>query len=262
MIESAGWFSRIGTRAANQDSCAYWWVGDTFFAAVADGLGGMPGGGEASRQVVGFLRRCASGSEVTAGRLAALVLEAHADLRRLQQRQPQYASMATTLTALAVRGDALVAAHCGDTRLFRARRGDVEQLTEDHSEAQRLFNHGLLTADEFAHYPRKNILLSALGVPDDPTVQSLASPVEPGDWLVIASDGAYNQLEPADLRETARAARDPARFASVCRRLIETRDPRDNYTLVVARVAAERRIRRVLRRAFRHRDGGNVAAPA
>lgn len=260
VIGPAAWFSEIGARSSNEDTCAYWWTGGAFFAAVADGLGGMEGGGHASRHVVGFLKAHARGAGSTASRLAALAVDAHADLQRLQQQYPEHRSMATTLTTLAVAGDTLIAAHCGDTRLFIAGRDGVRQLTEDHSEAQQLFNQGLLTAREFANYPRKNILLSAIGVPGEARVQQVEAGVRAGDWLVLASDGAYNKLEPADLLDAGRAARSPAGFAAACRRLIEARGPEDNYTMVVARVAPGRRLLGSVSRVLqRFRAGGNLA---
>lgn len=260
MIASAGWFSEIGTRESNEDSCAFWWNGGVFFAAVADGLGGMDGGGDASRHVVAFLKAHARGSGVSAGRLADLVLDAHRDLQRLQQRHPEHRSMATTLTAFAATQDALVAAHCGDTRLFLVGRDAVTQLTEDHSEAQQMFNRGLITASEFASYPRKHILLSALGIPGEPDIQRVEAGLGAGRWLIVASDGAYNKLEPADLIEAGRASRTPAQLAAACRRMIEARGPQDNYTMVVAQVAAPGRFPASLWRRLRHaRAGGNVA---
>lgn len=259
VIGSAAWFSEIGTRSANEDTCAFWWTGGAFFAAVADGLGGMEGGGQASRHVVAYLKARARGAGLTVGGLSALAVDAHEDLRRLQQRYREHASMATTLTALAVRDDTLVAAHSGDTRLFLARRDALTQLTEDHSEAQQLFNRGLLTASEFANYPRKNILLSALGIPGKPTVQRVEASVSPGDWLILASDGAYNKLQPADLLDAGRASRTPAGFASACRRLIEARGPEDNYTMVVARVVASTRLlARAVQVLQRFRGNGNL----
>lgn len=259
MIAGAGWFSEIGTRESNEDTCAFWWTGDTFLGVVADGLGGMEGGGEASQHTVGYLKAHARAAGMTTARLAALAVEAHADLQRLQQRCPEHRSMATTLTALAVKRGTLMVAHCGDTRLFMVRRDAVTQLTEDHSEAQQLLNEGRLTAAEFASYPRRNILLSALGVPGEPRVQQVETGVNAGDWLILASDGAYNKLDAVDMLEAAAAASTPVRFADRCRRLIEARGPQDNYTMVVARVAGGERLAGRIAQVLRpFRGGGNA----
>ena len=235
MIGHAAAFSKIGARQANEDSYAFWWAGDTFFAAVADGLGGMGGGGHASSFVVDYMKTHAVRPDVGAAELAELVRESHRGLHVLQQRSVEDRSMATTLVVMAVRGDELVAAHCGDSRLYVVAPGSVEQLTEDHSEAQRLFNEGRLTVVGLSTYPRKYILESALGIPGKPTVQEISRGVGSGDWLVLATDGAYGLLEPCDLADVARRSRKPGQFSAACLGLIEARGPRDNYTMVVAR---------------------------
>ncbi|HKT41278.1 MAG TPA: PP2C family serine/threonine-protein phosphatase [Rhodanobacteraceae bacterium] len=235
MIGDAAAFSKIGARQANEDSYAFWWAGDTFFAAVADGLGGMGGGGHASSFVVDYMKTHAVRPDVGAAELAELVRESHRGLHVLQQRSVEDRSMATTLVVMAVRGDELVAAHCGDSRLYVVAPGSVEQLTEDHSEAQRLFNEGRLTVVGLSTYPRKYILESALGIPGKPTVQEISRGVGSGDWLVLATDGAYGLLEPCDLADVARRSRKPGQFSAACLGLIEARGPRDNYTMVVAR---------------------------
>ncbi len=238
MLASAAAFSEIGPRSSNQDSWATWSAGDAFFATVADGLGGMPGGGQASRYVIDYFKQHAVAAGMTAARLAALALECHAGLRRLQGEFPEHAAMATTLTIMGLRGRELIAAHCGDTRLYIMRDSTLTQLSEDHSEAQRLFNAGLLSREEFSHYPRKHILDSALGIPGKPVIQQIEFEVESGDWLLIASDGAYNKLVPDELIAAGKISRYPGDFAGACRRLVEAKGPSDNYSMVVVRVDA------------------------
>lgn len=258
MIGSPAWFSEVGTRGSNEDSCAFWWADDTLFAAIADGLGGMGGGGCASSYAVGCLKARATCAAIGTGQLAELIRETHRGLRQLQQHQPENRSMATTLTVVALRGRELAAAHCGDTRLYVAGRGGVRQLSEDHSEAQRLLDEGLLSPGEFARYPRKHILESALGIPGVPVVQEIGCRVNTGDWLALASDGAYSRLDAGDLGDVARASRTPRQFSQACRRLIEARQPRDNYTMVVLRAMGDR-VPPVLRHALRWRAAGGNA---
>lgn len=257
MHRAAG-FSEIGTRRENEDSYAYWWAGDTLYAAVADGLGGMGGGGHASRFVVGYMGTHAVQAGVDAIGLAHLALGAHHGVRALQQQRLEDRHMASTLTVFGISGNEVVAAHCGDSRLYRVGASAVTQLSQDHSEAQRLFNEGRLTRRELASYPRRNILESAIGIPAEPVIQQIRCPVEAGDWLVLATDGAYARLTTADLADIGKRCRKPKPFAESCRDLIESRGPGDNYTMVVARVA-DRRARTALDRLLpRPKAGGNV----
>jgi protein phosphatase len=261
VIGDAAAFSRIGARQANEDSYAFWWAGDTFFAAVADGLGGMGGGAHASSYVVDYMKTHAVRPDIGAAELVALVRESHRGLHALQQRSVEDRSMATTLVVMALRGDELMAAHCGDSRLYVVTRERVEQLTEDHSEAQRLFNEGRLTVVGLSSYPRKYILESALGIPGEPVIQEIHREVSAGDWLVLATDGAYGVLEPYDLADLARGSRKPRQFSEACLGLIEGRGPRDNYTMIVARAGDAGLLHGLKRALHRPMARGNVENP-
>jgi protein phosphatase len=262
VIGDAAAFSKTGPRLTNEDSYAFWWAGDTFFAAVADGLGGMGGGGHASSYVVDCMRTRAVRPDISAAELVELVRESHHDLHALQRRSIEDRSMATTLVVMGVRAGELVAAHCGDSRLYMVGRGGVEQLTEDHSEAQRLFNEGRLTRTELSSYPRKHILESAVGIPGEPVVQEIRREVSAGDWLVLATDGAYGILEPSDLAEAARGARSPRQFSDACLGRIESRGPRDNYTMIVARAGGNPLVHLLKRALHLPKVGGNASQSA
>lgn len=262
VIGDAAAFSKTGPRRTNEDSYALWWAGDTFFAAVADGLGGMGGGGHASSYVVDCMRTRAVRPDIGTAELAELVRESHRDLQVLQRRSIEDRSMATTLVVMGVRAGELVAAHCGDSRLYMVGRGGVEQLTEDQSEAQRLFNEGRLSRDELANYPRKHILESAVGIPGEPVVQEIHRDVKAGDWLVLATDGAYGMLESSDLADAASDARSPRQFSDACLGCIESRGPRDNYTMIVARAGGNRLLHLLKRTLRRPGMGGNALQSA
>src|SRR5690348_11358741 len=102
VIGDAAAFSKIGARQANEDSCAFWWAGDTVFAAVADGLGGMGGGDHASGYVVQFMETHAVRPDLSAAELVGLVRESHHGLQALQKQSLGDRSMATTLTVMGV----------------------------------------------------------------------------------------------------------------------------------------------------------------
>jgi protein phosphatase len=169
--------------------------------------------------------------------LAALVLQGHRELQQLQVQHPAHRSMATTLTVAIIKGGELVAAHCGDTRLYVARGNGIKRLSEDHSEGVRLYKEGLLSRKELFNYPRKHILESALGVAGDPTIQEIDFDLNADDWIIIASDGAYTKLTTVEMRDIGRAARKPQEFVDACREIVRVREPADNYTLVAVRIS-------------------------
>lgn len=258
MIGAVAAFSETGPRHGNEDGYAFWWAGDTCFAVVADGLGGMGGGAHASSHVVDFVRARARHAGISATSLAAVVQASHGSLQVLQRCRAEDRWMATTLTVIGLRGERLVAAHCGDTRLYRVGDAGVTQLSEDHTEAQRLFKEGRLAQDQIADYPRRHILESAVGIEGRPVIQEISGSVSAGDWLVLASDGAHGLLEPSDLAEVAAESNTPRQFSAACRAIIEARGPRDNYTMLVMRVGGNN-LHDMLRRALPwSRSGGNV----
>jgi protein phosphatase len=218
----------------------------------------MGGGGHASSFVVEYMKTHAVRPDIGSAELVELVRESHRGLHALQQRSVEDRSMATTLVVTAVRGDELAAAHCGDSRLYVVARERVEQLTEDHSEAQRLFNEGRLTVVGLSSYPRKYILESALGIPGEPVIQEIHCELGAGDWLVLATDGAYGLLEPSDFADVAGKSRKPRQFSNACLGLIEARGPRDNYTMIAARVGGNRLLDGLKRALRRPMAGGSL----
>lgn len=236
MIYDVASFSEIGPRPSNEDAFGYWSVGNTLYAAVADGLGGMGGGGVASNYVIDFMRSNLTEEDISALQLSSFVYEAHISLVGQQSAHPNLRSMATTLTIIALKNNQLLAAHCGDTRLYLARGNGIKKLSEDHSEGQRLYKEGLLTKRELIEYPRKNILDSALGVSTRPIVQQIECQMLPGDWVVITSDGAHDKLTTEEMRNIGKSTDRADKFADEARYLIERRFPRDNYTFVVVKI--------------------------
>jgi protein phosphatase len=200
--------------------------------------------------------------DIGSAELVDLVRESHRGLQALQKQSIEDRSMATTLTVMGLHGDELVAAHCGDSRLYVVGRDGAEQLTEDHSEAQRLFNEGRLSVVGLSSYPRKYILESAIGIPGQPVVQEIRRGVNAGDWLVLATDGAYGVLEPYDLADIAKGSRRPRQFSTACLGLIETRRPRDNYTMIVARAGGNRLVHSLKRALRRPGARGNSSQSA
>lgn len=233
IIDVAG-FTEAGPRPHNEDCYAFWWVGDAFFAAVADGLGGMGGGARASDYVISLARRVVSEATSSAIDLVEIAKSAHEGLVDLQKEKAELRSMATTLTLVGVRSNRLFASHCGDTRLYLARGNGIRRLSEDHSEGARLFREGLISKHELSNYPRKHILDSALGVRGAPTIQAIEFNLMPSDWLILSSDGAYLRMASSEIRDLCKAGHGASAFVQTARSLIDERGAADNYTMIAA----------------------------
>ena len=116
-----------------------------------------------------------------------------------------------------MRHDTLHVAHVGDSRAYLCREGQISQLTRDHSMVQELVEAGRLTSEEAENYPHKNLITKALGV--EPGVQADYSsmPAQPGDVILMCSDGLSGVVPDSQL--LAIIQHNP--FFTVPRRLVE-----------------------------------------
>lgn len=188
----AGWLSRDGDTTL-QD-------GDALVAAVADGVGGGPGGEEASRTALALLPReleqaldGGRAAGVLSGRLTSAVLRLHTRLAERGVQEPDLAGMATTLSLWVGVGDRAFVVQVGDSRCYRLRDGALEQLSMDQTMAQDLVNQGFIPSVKQAPAGWDNILTSALGgAGAEPVVN--ATDRRPGDVVLVCSDGVMKHF--------------------------------------------------------------------
>jgi serine/threonine protein phosphatase PrpC len=182
--------SDIGrVRSSNQDSG---YAGYNLFF-VADGMGGHAGGDIASALVA---QRVALADEIyespaKAGEvLKETIWQANALLRQSCQEHPELSGMGTTFSGMAIVGDKATIAHIGDSRIYRARGGEVKQITADHTFVQRLVETGRITAEEALVHPRRSVLMRVLGDMEEfPEIDIETYDVLPGDRWMLCSDG-------------------------------------------------------------------------
>jgi len=224
-------------RSGNEDS---YFCGQTVFA-VADGLGGHQGGEVASATAVEPLARLDGRSFKDAGEaaeaLAAAIREANEAILDRAAGDPALYGMCTTVTAAVAGGGYLQLAHVGDSRAYLLRGGTLEQLTTDHTVVGELVRRGRLTPQQAAVHPERSILTRAVGL--DPRVPvDLPDPLEvqPGDQLLLCSDGLTEAVADGRIAELLSAAPDGQ---VACRSLIDAANDAggpDNITVVLVRV--------------------------
>jgi protein phosphatase len=182
--------SDIGrVRSSNQDSG---YAGYNLFF-VADGMGGHAGGDIASALVA---QRVAQADAVyesaeNAGEiLKDTIWKANHVLRDACQEHPELSGMGTTFSGMVIVGDKATIAHIGDSRIYRARNGEVKQITNDHTFVQRLVETGRITAEEALVHPRRSVLMRVLGDMEEfPEIDIETYDVLPGDRWMMCSDG-------------------------------------------------------------------------
>jgi protein phosphatase len=140
-----------------------------------------------------------------------------------------------TTTVMALHHDRkCYVAGVGDSRAYVIRGDTVEQLTVDHSVAQALVLSGALTPEEARHSPYQHVLHKFLGCTNMVEgAEVIPFSPQPGDKLLLGSDGLTNHLSDDDMRDGARRFKDPQEWADVLVMLALSRGSRDNVTCVV-----------------------------
>ena len=202
--------------------------------AVADGVGGGPGGEVAARIAIEALSRGAS----TADELERRAQDAAADVHAVSRATPELYGMATTLTAALLTPRGLAVVHAGDSRLYRLRGGRLEQLTEDHALVDHLVRAGIISADRAASHPLRNMLTRALGRDPDVDYQRLLVEVEPGDLFLVCSDGLSKMVEDDEIAAILGAHPSLETASLELVRAANAAGGRDNVTVVLGTVPA------------------------
>jgi protein phosphatase len=236
VVYHVGCRSAQGLRPNNEDS----FVADAkhHVFLVADGMGGQERGEQASGLAAEIIPR------VVHDRLAAqddashavrqALAEANAAIVQAGRSQPVGRRMGTTAVVAVEKNGQIFVAGLGDSRAYLIRGGEVDQLTVDHSVAQALVASGALTPEEARQSPWQHVLHKFLGcaeMSEGADVRPFTP--QPGDRLVMATDGLTNFIEHDDLREGAKHYPDPQAWAEKLVEMALKRGSRDNVTCVV-----------------------------
>ena len=228
--------SAQGMRPNNQDRYVADTTRDVFM--VADGMGGQEHGEKASSIAVDVIPRA-----------VRVRLDAHVDPRQavmqalfeanraiLEASSSQLSGrrMGTTAVLAVRQDDQIYVAGFGDSRAYLIRGNHVEQLTIDHTVAEALLRNGALTPEQARQSPYRHVLYKFLGCADlsDSADVHPFTP-QPGDYLILASDGLTNFVTADDLRAGASRLSDPQEWANELVALALKRGSNDNVTCVV-----------------------------
>ena len=178
-------------------------------AVLADGMGGYSAGEVASSMAVTLIHAemrawLMQSDEPPLGNDIRRALEICVDTANLAiysaaLTHGEYAGMGTTLVVGVLSEDKLVLGHVGDSRCYRWRAGVLKQLTRDHSWLQEQLDAGLLTPQQAAVSPNRNLVTRALGVEPTVLVEINEFRMEPHDLLLMCSDGLSEMLQPDEI---------------------------------------------------------------
>lgn len=257
--------TRQGPRQRNEDAVQV--VPELAAALLADGMGGAAGGREASTLAVAaaaeFLARNVpmhTPPTEVGERLHELVAVVNQRVYQQAEAAPGLRGMGSTLVALLTRGTRYYCANVGDSRAYLLRDGKVLQLSKDHSLVQERVDAGLITAEQAAQQPDRNVLTRAIGTTPDVAAYLAEGEVRPGDLFVLTSDGVHGALDSAQLAAADREA-SPTAIATWLVEEAVAHGTRDNATAAVGRAEAPpgaEALERVLAYPAGDRSGGKT----
>ena len=192
--------------------------------AVADGMGGHADGSLAAETVIAHLDRLA-------GQPDRPDIPAALDAANREIVQRGGGKSGTTIVVLRISGGRADIWWAGDSRAYLVRDRRLRLLTRDHSLVQELVEAGEIAAHQAAGHPRANVVTRALGTRDQVDVDRCELPLEPGDLLLVCSDGLSRSLASDDF-----GAGEP--LEALADRLLNSaldRDGRDNISFVIVK---------------------------
>lgn len=243
-LDTWGVTDRGRHRAQNEDAFAVVPLPgrDGVLLVVADGLGGAHGGEEASRIAVDVVcqqltRRALPSDQSPPLALRAAIETAGEALDETARLRPELARFGTTLTAALVSWPDLWVAHVGDSRAYLWRDGRLERLTRDHTMAERLREEGLVPSRH--KVPSwESVLWNALGPTDEAEIEERHERLEPGDRLLLCSDGLTRHLRDDELRKRLARRAGPRQLCEELVAAANRAGGEDNVTVVLASAGA------------------------
>ncbi len=223
---------------------------DTYFAAdrdgvflVADGMGGHKAGEVASgltRDVLGAkLAKLDNGANIEAS-IRDAFLAANESVRNTASTNTDQQGMGCTCVLLMLREQNFFIAHVGDSRVYLFRKGQLKQVTRDHSYVEELFIRGLINEEEKKGHPYRNQITRYIGCSAKLEVDITSGPVWNDDVFLLCSDGLTEEVGDKRIQEIFEQNTDPEASAN---RLIEealANGGRDNVSVIVVQVTGKK----------------------
>ncbi|RLC04511.1 MAG: Stp1/IreP family PP2C-type Ser/Thr phosphatase [Deltaproteobacteria bacterium] len=213
---------------------------DKGFCLVADGIGGTAAGDVASQLFARTASDVFSMEQNPDGRESERVkktfLIANDNILKYAKNNPACEGMGCTAELLALSDKRYVLGHMGDSRAYRLRRGNLKQLTTDHSLVQEQLEQGMITKEEAATHSFKNVILRAVGIKKNPTLDLLRGTLFPGDLFLLCSDGLTDMIEDSLIKKHLVSKTDIRKKAEDLIHEANAHGGKDNVSVVLAQI--------------------------
>ena len=223
-------------RLGNEDA----YVVEPPLFVIADGMGGARAGEIAAGLAAAAFEEAASDTR-DENALESIIADANRRIWERSLADPATAGMGTTITVALVDepGGRITFGHVGDSRAYRVRDGEIEQVTTDHSLVAELVESGVLTPEEAEHHPQRSAITRALGTEAAVEADIFTIEAEEDDLFLLCSDGLSDMLSDHEMASAiAGADTDPERAAQALVRAANARGGEDNVTVVLFEIVA------------------------
>lgn len=232
-------------RDLNEDSfCLHGFDGQEplGFCILSDGMGGHNAGEVASQRTVQFaaeeLIRDKSFMEAP-GLLNQAVKTANERVYQMAMANQSQYGMGATLVAACICPDEAYIANVGDSRAYAYRKGELIQITKDHSIVEEMVANGTITKEEARNHPQRNIITRAIGADQETEADIFEYDYYAGDVLLLCSDGLSSMLTDEEIKEVVSGNTDAKTMVRLLIEAANDRGGRDNITVICIRFIQE-----------------------
>lgn len=211
------------------------WLPESGLVTLADGMGGHNAGEVASKLAVTSIMD--SLTNLTSPDLEVVsqaVTFANNEINEYAKTHPECSGMGTTVVTALFHDDSVILASVGDSRIYRFRKGELKQMSTDHSLVQEMIDSGYMTEKEALESNNRNLITRALGVADEVKVDVAEYKVEKDDIYLLCSDGLNDMVKDKDIFSTLVKTRDDLeRGAKVLIELAKENGGKDNVSVIL-----------------------------
>lgn len=207
---------------------------------VADGMGGHAAGDVASQSVVNTLAQLKASSDLAdfVDAIEDKLLLVNHQLRKHGQEALGGRTLGTTVVSLFFIDTMGACVWAGDSRAYLFRDGELIRISHDHSAVQEMIDAGMITQEQAAYHPHRNVITRAVGGSENLYPEVRVFTVKADDWYILCSDGFYNELTD-DMIAKHLVQETPEQSVRILMEKALAKGALDNVTLIVVRVSEE-----------------------
>jgi len=209
--------------------------------AVADGMGGHEAGDVASNMITKTLDSISPKPQLSefVDQVDDALTSVNSQLRVLARDKYNGRTIGSTVVTMIARDNYIAYLWAGDSRLYRVRNQQIQQITRDHSEVQNLVDQGLLRAEDAESHPSANVITRAIGAADQLFLSVGVDEVQDGDIYILCSDGLYRDITEQELLQLT----NEETVKNICDGMMDlalSREAKDNITIIIAKSTINR----------------------